>query len=689
MRITAITAHDSNRAYKISLSAIRGPLTAVYGPANSGKSAVADLVGHALFGKHRAASHGHTVADGELIVENRDGRYRVRASHDAHGHTRLTVSGLGGAPADHHTIRKLAGNLSPRVLTPLCTVSFRESPEISKLLSRDFALGFHEVGTDSSSPGGRRLAELAARRDSLAQELEARIATERRASKDLEGRWRELDRLIREEQHRAAADEQRLKAVENALAETDSRLRYRRLELNVELRWQANETAESELPIELEPQIARCRQMLAELSERESTVRARLSQLQSARPSSAATLAEQQTWLAVARQLSADLSGEVARLARGNTSQQCVCQDAHPRLRPIAETIERQLSVLEKSIVEQQQASLAAELTAEVDHVTRAQCELRRHLEQLLERNQARLSNTSAKRPDGSGSTIVFSAADAEQLESRRLELEQERFELVANVNSASRRLKVLRAEREAIERERAGLLSTRSIEHVQRELAQVQKKLENASPGHDGLGDDGMSSNCLAKASEILAQLTNGDICRLWVQNPGERIYVGTHKGETVSVETLTASQRDQVYLSLCLAHLSVASRQGIWLPLVLDDPFARLDARATAALAAVLEAFARQGHQVLVFTGRKEAADRLAAIGAEIYDMMGLRKSIDEVSSEAATTAAAHSTVPRARNSKRVHARDASAEVPRRKKKRAPAVKKESSGGGQSDAA
>src|SRR2546423_1757222 len=111
MRITAITAHDPSRQSAISLPAIRGPLTAVYGPAHSGKSAVADLVAHALFGKHRVAPPAHRAADGELTVEARNGRYRIRGSHDAHGHTRLTVAALdhpsGGArsPIDHHTIR--------------------------------------------------------------------------------------------------------------------------------------------------------------------------------------------------------------------------------------------------------------------------------------------------------------------------------------------------------------------------------------------------------------------------------------------------------------------------------------------------------------------------------------------------------------------------------------------------------
>ncbi len=397
MRIAAITAHDDGRRYTITLPTIKGPLTALYGPAHSGKSAVADLVGHALFGKHRVAPSGHLAADGELVVEDRGRRYRVRGVHDPHGHTRLTVAALDGSPVDQHTIRTMVGSLPPSVLTPLCAVTFRETPDVGRLLSPEFVAGFQRIAGEHTVHATRRVSELAARRDLLAQELETRIATDRHTSKDLEARWRELDRLVGDEQQRASATEQRLKAVEHSLAETDARLRYRRLELNVELRWNTNETSENERPVNFDAQIDRCRQILAELNERESAVRAQLAQTQPVRLNSAAVVAEQQTWLAISRQLAADLTGEVSRLARASTSQQCVCRDAHPRLRPIAETIERQLAVLEKSVAAQQQAVAAAELAVEVDHLARAQNEMRRHLEQLLERSQAQLRGTAMR----------------------------------------------------------------------------------------------------------------------------------------------------------------------------------------------------------------------------------------------------------------------------------------------------
>ena len=384
----------------------------------------------------------------------------------------------------------------------------------------------------------------------------------------------------------------------------------------------------SRRPAALEAQVTRCRQILAELNERESALRAQLAQTQTTRPNATAVLVEQQTWLAISRQLAADLSGEVARLARASASQTCVCHDAHPRLRPISETIERQLAVLEKSVAEQQQAVNAAELAIEVDHLARAQGEMRRHLEHLLDRSQDQLRGTALARQNECGVTTVFSAADAEQLESRRLELEQDRFRLVDEVNTVAKRLKVLRAERDAVERERSALLSARSIEHVQRELANVQKKLEEAGVTTT-FGEESIADECLMWASDYLAQLTNGEIRRLMLFNQGRNAVVVDQHGETVALDLLTAAQRDQVYLSLCLALLTAASRHGVWLPLVLDDPFERLDARATAALAAVLEGFSRQGHQIVLFTQRKDAAERLAAVGAEMCDMHDLRRA------------------------------------------------------------
>src|SRR5258705_4714462 len=104
MRIAAITAHDDGRRYSVTLPTVRGPLTAIYGPAQSGKSSIADLVGHALFGKRPTVTPGSVTPDGELIVEDRGTRYRVRRCQDDHGQARLTVAAVLLEPRELPTV---------------------------------------------------------------------------------------------------------------------------------------------------------------------------------------------------------------------------------------------------------------------------------------------------------------------------------------------------------------------------------------------------------------------------------------------------------------------------------------------------------------------------------------------------------------------------------------------------------
>jgi DNA repair exonuclease SbcCD ATPase subunit len=644
MRIDAIRLHEAAGWPGVELTSITSGLNAIVGRERAGKSATADFLAHALFGK--LPSQLSLMVQGvapmaEVVVESGARRFRVRRTQDSNGAVRLTVAALDGSPVDPQTIQKLVRGLSPAVLSPLCAVSFRETPDVSALVTAEFTAGWQFLNETSAACNGRRTVELAARRDLLAQELETRIAGERRLSKELETRWREIDRLTRDEQQRVASLEQRLKGIETALAETDGRLRYRRLELNVESRWQPAESRRPEPALAaLDEQVTRWRAVLADLAEREANARARLAQLQSTHTNSAVALTEQQAWLAVTRQIAADLSGEVARFARASASDQCVCGDAHPRLRPIAETIDRQLHVLEALIAGQQGLIEAADLRVEIDHLAGSQAELRRHVDHLLERRETLVRRSVLTHEDSKTGLPGFSAVDAEQLETRRAELEQQRFELVEQLRSHQRVFGDLREQRLEVERQRAALLSTRSIEHVQRELAAVQQKLEQAAARDGQHGDVAQLVHIPPEASDFLAQLTDGRLVRLTLSEHSRRACVVNRAGETVPVDSLTPTERDQVYLSLCLGLLSVASRHGIWLPLVLDEPFERLDPHSTAALAAVLDYFGRQGHQVLVFTGNHAAASRLASVGASMHDVRPSRQLMEANASGSSTT-------------------------------------------------
>ncbi|HJQ80733.1 MAG TPA: hypothetical protein VJ828_12290, partial [Lacipirellulaceae bacterium] len=151
---------------------------------------------------------------------------------------------------------------------------------------------------------------------------------------------------------------------------------------------------------------------------------------------------------------------------------------------------------------------------------------------------------------------------------------------------------------------------------------------LEQAASGLSRPGELAISAANVLQASDFLAQLTDGGIVRLILQDRDRQPRAVDRNGRTLAVESLAPPQRDQVYLSVCLALLSAAAEHGTWLPLVLDEPFLRLDASATAALTAVLDDFCRRGHQVVVLTERVDAVDRVTSLGAAVQNIGELQR-------------------------------------------------------------
>jgi DNA repair exonuclease SbcCD ATPase subunit len=677
MRIAGLTVNGFSGWPGVELSPVMLGVNVVYGPAGSGKTTIAEFLTHVLYGQPPSADQRgeiRAVPDGEAVVESSGARYRLRRAHSGAGRTRLTVSSLEGAVVDHETVRRMLGGLSPFLLRRLCAISFREPPQVESLLSAEFAREFGALGVGLPTENRQRTEELLARRDSLAKELETRLAGEGKASRELDARRLELDRQIDDAERKAESTKQRFHTVESALTETDTRLKYRRLELNADRTWWGGPPTDWEGQLaELDAQIARWRTALAELASREATVRSRLAEVRPSVGAETATIVDEQAWLAVARQLAADLSGEVARLARASASQQCVCRGAHPRLRPIVDTFQRQLDVLAALLTERQQELTAAELEIEAGHLSRSQAELARQLEYLLDRRQAVARGTRPARRITPAEDAVeqvdrgdwITTADAEQLEQRRLELEQQRFELSHRLTSQDRVLRDLRARRAAVDRQRAALLSARSIEHIQRELAVVQQKLQQSLQADAIDCEPAISVKDAPRASDVLAKLTDGRLVRLQLVEHGRKVRVWKNDGNEVAWEELFPSERDQVYISLCLALTIGISHRGISLPLLLDEPFLRLDAQSTAALAAVLDDLGRHGQQFIVFTGQREAAKRLEALGASVNGMHDLRRRNGEESGAPLNTAVVKPPFEGPADSK-------TAEAPRRKQKR-----------------
>jgi uncharacterized protein YhaN len=107
-----------------------------------------------------------------------------------------------------------------------------------------------------------------------------------------------------------------------------------------------------------------------------------------------------------------------------------------------------------------------------------------------------------------------------------------------------------------------------------------------------------------LREASNYMSQLTGGKYMRIWTPLAHDILFVDTSDGQALSVQVLSRGTREQLFVSLRLALVAAYARRGIHLPMILDDVFVNFDAGRTRTACAVLRDFAKQGHQLLVFT-------------------------------------------------------------------------------------
>ncbi|MEX2167963.1 MAG: AAA family ATPase [Pirellulales bacterium] len=107
-----------------------------------------------------------------------------------------------------------------------------------------------------------------------------------------------------------------------------------------------------------------------------------------------------------------------------------------------------------------------------------------------------------------------------------------------------------------------------------------------------------------LKEATEFLKAFTRGQYVRIWTPLANDILLVDTADGKSLPVDVLSRGTREQLFLSIRLALVAMYARRGIQLPMVLDDVLVNFDAGRSAIAARVLRDFAKQGHQLLVFT-------------------------------------------------------------------------------------
>ncbi len=162
----------------------------------------------------------------------------------------------------------------------------------------------------------------------------------------------------------------------------------------------------------------------------------------------------------------------------------------------------------------------------------------------------------------------------------------------------------------------------------LRREMAEIDTKIRNAEERErlrremerlelelNRVDDDIVPSQIVGHAADFLSQLSGGKYVALHVNrgpiSDGRGVLVEEASGEMIPHPQLSRGLRDQVYLSLCLAMASALRRQGIEMPLILNDPFINIDSERDNAMANVLGSFAHNGHQVILFTRHRHVTE------------------------------------------------------------------------------
>lgn len=195
--------------------------------------------------------------------------------------------------------------------------------------------------------------------------------------------------------------------------------------------------------------------------------------------------------------------------------------------------------------------------------------------------------------------------------------LDHEFETITEQLEKLDRELKEALQRRGAMVEQQRAAAADRSLAEKQLELDMVEEQIRRAADAWRDRAAVSMflervraeyeqhrQPETLREASEYMTKLTNGKYTRIWTPLAHDILFVDQADGQPLPVQVLSRGTREQLFVSLRLALVSAYARRGIHLPMILDDVFVNFDAGRTRTACAVLREFAKQGHQLLVFT-------------------------------------------------------------------------------------
>jgi len=209
---------------------------------------------------------------------------------------------------------------------------------------------------------------------------------------------------------------------------------------------------------------------------------------------------------------------------------------------------------------------------------------------------------------------------------------EQKRTRLTERLQQSRGELTRLHEERGQLGAEMKAMVAERRMDIARLELGVVEQQIEEAIERWQILSLTGLllesvrsiyestrQPETLREASIFLQRLTQGQYVRVWTPIEDKVLRVDDQQGRSLGLEKLSSGTREAVFLSLRLALVAGYARRGASLPLILDDVLVNFDTARVQAAARVLCEFARQGHQLMMFTCHEHILRIFQEAGAE----------------------------------------------------------------------
>ena len=254
-----------------------------------------------------------------------------------------------------------------------------------------------------------------------------------------------------------------------------------------------------------------------------------------------------------------------------------------------------------------------------------AQRDRRKQVESLLE--QANRELTTAAQSDAEMAIVeddlVRFRPQNNKDELKRAKQEIEDVELT--LQDLFEQLGTVKQELKTLEADRGGSRIRQELAQVEQELTEGLTRWSAATLVSEAVEDVGErfeklnQPEMLAAAVPFLKRLTCGKYHRLWAPLGRRHIYVEDDQGHSFPAEMLSGGTREQLFLSIRLAMVRAFSRQGLELPMILDDVTVNFDETRAQAAAETLVDFVRDGQQLIVFTSHQFFAQMFQNFGIE----------------------------------------------------------------------